>query len=61
MNFNSGKVNVVSAVSRIQANLVEWEPTLSGNSKKENSFSKNNKSLNTYCGEIAGTCFIPPK
>lgn len=24
MNFNTGKVNVVSAVSRIQANLIEW-------------------------------------
>lgn len=24
MNFNIGKVNVVSAVSRIQANLIEW-------------------------------------
>lgn len=34
MNFNTGKVNVVSAVSRIQANLVEWEAFLSGNSEK---------------------------
>lgn len=34
MNFNTGKVNVVSAVSRIQANLIEWGAILSGDSKK---------------------------
>lgn len=60
VDFNTGKVNVESAVSRIQANLVEWEPIPNGNSKKD-SISKNNMSVNTYCGEIAGSCFIPPK
>jgi len=34
MNFNTGKVNIVSAVSRIRTNLTEWGAILSGDSKK---------------------------
>ena len=34
MNFNTGKVNI-SAVSRIQANLIEWGAILSGDSNKK--------------------------